>query len=405
VNPVRIILVHEFVSIVRRRSFLFLVVGLPLLAALVVGFLNISAPTEEDIVSLAMPEAPSAPQGYVDQAGVLEEIPAPLAGSYVAFASLEEARQAEGRGDISGFYVIPPDILETGELTFYSRDFNPLAAEGRATAFRFVLLTNVAGDPELASLLWEPVRLSEISLEAQQERESNESVSYWLPYAMIMLLFMSLTFASGWLLSSVSNEKDTRMIEIMLSSVSPVQMLAGKTLGLGIAGLVQLVVWLITAVLILDLGERGLRIPEGYQLGAGTVVWGVVLFFLGYLLYAALIAGLGALAPSLKDASQATFLVYLPMLIPLWFINAIVNQPNGPLSVILSIVPFSAPVAMIARVAQVSVPAWQMALSLILLIAAAYVAIQGAARLFRAQTLLSGQPLSWQRLRQALQAQ
>jgi ABC-2 type transport system permease protein len=93
------------------------------------------------------------------------------------------------------------------------------------------------------------------------------------------------------------------------------------------------------------------------------------------------------------------------MLIPLWFINAIVNQPNGPLSVILSIVPFSAPVAMIARVAQVSVPAWQMALSLILLIAAAYVAIQGAARLFRAQTLLSGQPLSWQRLRQALQAQ
>ena len=155
-------------------------------------------------------------------------------------------------------------------------------------------------------------------------------------------------------------------------------MLAGKTLGW--ASPAWFSWWLVDHRRVdIDLGERGLVIQRGTSSGPETVVWGWSSSS-GLLLYAALIAGLGAwLQP--EGCQQATFLVYLPMLIPLWFINAIVNQPNGPLSVILSIVPFSAPVAMIARVAQVSVPAWQMALSLILLIAAAY-GDPGAARLF-----------------------
>ncbi|NPV08809.1 MAG: ABC transporter permease [Anaerolineae bacterium] len=398
------ILRHEFITVVRRRSFMVLVVGLPLLAGLVVTFLNLTAPSQEDIVRLALPEAPSAPQGYVDLAGIVKAIPDPLAGSYVAFPSLEEARRAEAAGRISGFFVVPQDFITSGQVAFYSRDFNPLAAEGRAAPFRFVLLSNLTDDLALTSLLWEPVRLQEVALEAKQDEGSSDVVSYWLPYGMIMLLFMSLTFSSGWLLQSVANEKDTRMMEVMLSSVSPVQMLAGKTLGLGAAGLLQLVIWLATASLLLTLGGRGLSIPEGFELGLDTLAWGLVLFILGYLVYASLIAGLGALAPSLKDASQATFLVYLPMILPLWFINSIVNQPNGALAVVLSLVPFTAPVAMIARLVRVSPPAWQLALAVVLLLATAYLAVQGVARLFQAQTLLSGQSLSLAGVRRALRA-
>ena len=393
---------HEFLTLVRRRSFLILVVGLPLLAAILVLILNVRAPSPEDLLTLAMPEAPSAPQGYVDQSGIVQQIPPALAGAFRSFGTVADARLAAERGEISGFFVVPPDYLESGRVSFYSSDFNPLNAEGQATAFRYVLVSNLASDEALSAALWQPMALEEIATEARDTGPTTDAVAYWLPYGLLMLLFMSLSFSSGWLLQSISNEKDTRMLEVILSSVSPVQMLAGKTLGLGAAGLLQLVVWLLTIFLALTFGGRGLTIPEGFSLGLDTLLWAVVFFALGYLVYASLIAGLGALAPSLRDASQATFLVYLPLLIPLWLINNIINQPNGPVAVVLSLVPFTAPVTMAARMARVSPPAWQILLSVGLLLATAYAAISAAARLFRAQTLLSGQALNLASLLSAL---
>ncbi len=393
---------HEFVTLVRRPSFLILVLGLPLAAMALVAILNISAPKEEDIVALLLPTAPGQAQGYVDEAGVVLSIPEALAESFRPYATLEDARRAAHAGEISEFYVVPADYLESGKVLSYARDFNPLRAEGQATAFRYVLLANLAGSEELSALLWEPFRLQEVSVAGEETAATTEAVSYWLPYGLLMLLFMSLSFASGWLLQSLSNEKDTRMLEVILSSVAPVEMLAGKTIGLGAAGLLQLAVWLTTVGLSLTVGGRGLNIPADFTLSPVTLLWALLFFVLGYLVYASLVAGLGALAPSLRDASQATIVIYAPLFIPLWFINSIVNQPNGIPAVIMSLVPFTAPVTMVARLVRVTPPAWQMALSVVLLLGTAYGAIRVAARLFRAQTLLSGQSVSVAALRAAL---
>lgn len=393
---------HEFITLVRRRSFLIMVFGLPVAAMIIVAALNLSAPKEEDIAALLMPSTPDQVQGYVDEAGVISQVPEVLASAFRAYATVDEARRAVAAGEITDFYVVPGDYLETGTVISYSRDFNPLGAQGQVTAFRYVLTANVAGSEELASFLWEPFRLEEVSVEGEETEATTEAVSYWLPYAILMLLFMSLSFATGWLLQSLSNEKDTRMLEVMLSSVAPTEMLAGKTIGLGAAGVVQLAAWLGTAGIALTIGGRGLGLPEGFSLGVDKLIVGLLYFALGYLLYAALIGGLGALAPSLRDASQATMLIYLPLFFPLWFINSIVNQPNGLPAVIMSLVPFTAPVTMVARVVRVTPPLWQLALSVVLLLATAYAAVRLAARMFRAQTLLSGQPLSVAALRNAL---
>ncbi|MHB0875568.1 MAG: ABC transporter permease [Anaerolineae bacterium] len=394
---------HELLTVIRRRSFILLSVGLPLLAGIIVLFLNLaSGPTTEALTELTQPKAPTAPQGYVDHAGLIADIPEPLQASFVRFSSEAEARQAASRGEVEGFLVVPADFIEKGEILFYSRDFNPLGADQRVSAFRYLVVANTVGDPQLASLLWQPANVTELTLEARQETDTSGMATFWLPYAILMILFLSLSMASGWLLQSVTNEKDTRMLEIMLSSVSPAQILMGKTVGLGIAGLAQVVLWLVSAALLMALGGRGLSIPEGFSITAGTVIWAIVFFVLGYAVYAALIGGLGALAPSLRDASSATLLVYLPLMVPLWFLSSIVNQPNGLLAVALSLFPLTSPVVMVARLVRVAPPAWQMGLSTVLLLLTAYGVTRLVARLFRAQTLLSGQSLSFAHLRDAL---
>ena len=307
-------------------------------------------------------------------------------------------------GEIDGFLVVPATLLQQGEVIYYSRDFSPLSVDKRVAAFQYVVLANVAGSESLGSLLWQPARIREVALETNQEADTSRMATFWLPYAVLMILFLSLSMASGWLLQSVTTEKDSRVLEILLSTVSPGELLVGKTLGLGVTGLIQVALWMVTAVGLVRLGGHGLSIPAGFDISAGTVVYGVLFYLLGYALYAAMIAGLGALAPSLRDAGQVTFVVYMPMMIPLFFLNTIANQPNGGLAVSLSLVPFTAPVVMLARMVRVAPPVWQVALSALLLAVTAYGVMRLAGRLFRAQTLLSGQALSWGGLVGALRA-
>jgi ABC-2 type transport system permease protein len=404
-NRFAIIARHEFLTIVRRSAFVLLSLGVPLVAGIVVLILNLTAPTStEALAQLAQPKAPTAPQGYVDHAALITTIPSALQSSFVRFDSEAQAGQAAARGEVDGYLVVPADFVQNGEITYFSRDYSPLSSDARVEAFQYVVYANLVGSPQLALMLWQPANITELALEGQAVADTGTMGSFWLSYAMVMILLLSLSMASGWLLQSVTNEKDTRMLEVMLSSVSPTQMLLGKVIGLGLAGLAQVVLWMVSAAVLLALGGRGLSVPQGFSVTPVTVLWAIVFFTLGYAVYAALIGGLGALAPSLRDASSATFLVYAPLIVPLWFLTSIVNQPNGALTVVLSLFPLTAPTVMMARLVRAAPPLWQMLLATVLLLVAVYVVTRGVARLFRAQTLLSGQPLSFARLREALAA-
>jgi ABC-2 type transport system permease protein len=128
----------------------------------------------------------------------------------------------------------------------------------------------------------------------------------------------------------------------------------------------------------------------------------VVFFVLGYAMYASLMAAVGALVPNLREASQATFVVILPMIIPLLLISVLVEQPNGPLAVGMSLFPLTAPVTMMARLAIVEVPLWQLLAAVLLQAATAALIVRSVANLFRAQTLLSGKPFTIRLLFSAL---
>ena len=206
------------------------------------------------------------------------------------------------------------------------------------------------------------------------------------------------------MLQSLTQEKGSRVMEILLLSLQPRQLLAGKLLGLGLLVIVQYGIWVLIGALVLTLtGQDATRFLAGIQLSVREVLLIVPYALGGFGLYAALMAGIGALAPDMEGSRAWTFMITLPMMLPMYLWMAIVNSPQGALALILSLFPYSAPIAMMMRMTATTVPAWQVGVSLGLLSLAVVATIGLMARLFHAKTLLSGEALSLDRFRSALQ--
>lgn len=401
------VLKQEVYVTVTRRSFLFLAFGLPLLSGLIllgVSALNRNAPGAVSSIVSEQGSAATQVDGYVDTAGLIQTIPASIpSGSLKAYTDEAAAQAALGQNEIDGYYVIPPDYLSNGELTYVREEFNPLTAFGRAGQMEWVLQVNLlGGDEQLAGMVENPLSLQVEVLNPEQQRDEDNPLTFFVPYAVTMLFYMVILMSASFLLSSVTKEKENRVLEILMSSITPRQMLVGKIIGLGIAGLIQTGIWMGTAFLLLRLGGRTLQVPAEFQLPASLLFWGLIFFLLGYALYASLMAAVGALVPNLREASQATFVVILPMLVPLFFVSLLIDQPNGLLAMGLSFFPLTAPVTMMTRMAATTVPLWQPLLAIVLVALTVVVVVRAVAGMFRAQILLSGQPFNLKLLFNAL---
>ncbi|HLU10887.1 MAG TPA: ABC transporter permease, partial [Oceanobacillus sp.] len=210
---------------------------------------------------------------------------------------------------------------------------------------------------------------------------------------------MSLFVTNGYLMQSVIEEKETRLIEILISTVRPVQLLVGKIMAMGSLGLLQMLVWIGGIFLALRLiGGAQTNIALGFlaalvnvQIPVGIVPMLVIYFVLAYALFAALYAIVGAMSNSMREGPQYAIVFTLPAMIPLYFISQFATSPDAPLPTILSLIPITAPMAMTQRMLVSSVPTEQILLSLALLALTVLAVMWLAGRLFRVQTLLAGQ--------------
>jgi ABC-2 type transport system permease protein len=236
------------------------------------------------------------------------------------------------------------------------------------------------------------------ALATSVEREVGIGWAYWVPYATMMILYITIIMASSLLRSSMGNEKKNRVLEILMASLNPRQMLTGKIVALGIVGLLQTAVWAGSGYALLNLTGRTLNLPAGAQVPLVVVFWMLVFFLLGYAVYASLLAGLGALTgPNVPGSSTAEFIVIWPLIIPMFFIPFLIEMPNGMLATVLSLFPLTAPIAMVTRMAAGSVPWWQPPLAAALMVGTAALVLRAVAGLFRAQILLSGQSFTVKR--------
>jgi ABC-2 type transport system permease protein len=398
-NKTFLVLKNEILTTLRRPSFLLSLFGIPLIAGLIfagVARLNQDTSTQAVIIQAFTAPQSTLGEGYVDQSGIIQSIPPSVpAGSLIAYSDEASAQQAITNGEISAYYVLPADYLETGKIIYLRPDFNPLSSSDRSDLFEWVVQVNLlGGDMNLATLINGPKQLEQVSLDTEPQRDINNPLTFLLPYAVTILFYVIILGAASLLLSSVTKEKENRVLEILMVSITPQQMLNGKIIGLGILGLFQTVIWVGTGRVILAASGETFSLPAVFQLPTSFMVWALIFFILGYTLYASLMAGLGALVPNMREASQATILVVFPLIIPMFLINLLIEAPHGLPSVIMSIFPLTAPVAMMARLAAGGVPFWQPVLAALLLAFTAMLVLRAVAGMFRAQALLSGQQFS-----------
>lgn len=404
-----LVLRQEVIYTVTRRSFLLTAFGIPLFSALLfaaVSLINRSAPGA--VAGIMNPGRPGAavPEGFVDQSGLIEIIPENITEDDLRrYPDLESAELALIHGEISAFYVVPADYMERGQIQFTSGEINPMDAFNRGSQIDKVIQLNLlAGDSHLAAMITNPFALQMMVLNPSTRLNEDTPLAFFIPYVVMLMYYMLILMSAGFLVSSINKERESRVLEIMLVTITPRELLSGKFIGLGLIGLLVNVLWVGTAYALLVLSGTTFQLPADFQLAPHILVWGVVYFLLGYAVYASLLGAVGALVPNLRETSQATMVVILPMIIPLMFVSVLVQQPNGILAVGLSLFPLTSPVTMMLRLSVTIVPAWQLVISVILLLLTAVLILRVVARMFRAQTMLSGQPMSLKTIYQLILA-
>ena len=411
------ILRYEFVTMVTKPLFVLVCVGVPLLlfvqmalsAAALGDQLTISSARVELAGGAGTQARPAPlPEGYLDPGGLIKAVPGDIAvGQLVTYPDEATARRALAAGEIAAFTIVPRDYLETGELICVRNDYNPLAPDQAPTLVEHVLLANLLhGDAALAARVQVPMQLEASTwtpaAEPASGREAAEAhddglLSMLVPSLVMLPIYGAVVMASGLVLRSVSEEKKNRVMEVLLLSASPRQMLSGKIVAMGVAGLVQALVWTVMGYIGFTWGGRRPQLPAGIVLGPSLLAWAIVFFLLGYAVYACLFAAAGALVPDYRQSPQASLLLLVPAFIGFEVSVITANSPHGPLATAVSLFPLTAPFSMMSRLVKGGVPPWQPPLAILLTAITVVLSVRTVARMFRAQNLLSGQPFSVKR--------
>ena len=394
-----LVLKNEFISTIKRRSFIITLILLPLVGMLSLLVINIIQKTTGQTAgsilgNLVAPSAIPSLEGYVDESGLVKTIPPGYEYRLKSFDSEASVETALANKEITAYYIISRDYLATGEVIYVRPDFNPFGATQTNSLNALMAYALTDGNLDLAYRMQDPLNVRQISVSNVEQRDVNNPLTFIIPYVVTFLFYIVILTSSSLMLSSITNEKQNRVMEILMTSVTPSEMLTGKIIALGLAGLIQTLVWLGSGMLMLNLSGQVFSLTAAFQLPVSLLLWGVLFFVFGYAVYASLMAGVGALVPNLREAGQATTVIIMPMIVPLVFINQLIQQPNSMLVVILSIFPLTSPATMMARLANIPVPLWQILMSLGLLILTAVFLIRAIAGLFRTQNLLSGSPFS-----------
>jgi ABC-2 type transport system permease protein len=399
---------HEIGSILGTRSFWVMtflfpvfILGLSLLPQIAAR----QAFQGEGQGILAQLQAEPGLVGYVDLAGVIRNLPPDVPPAALQpFADEAAATAALAAGRLSQYFLIPADYLQTGRLILIGERITPLADLRGVSLLERVIDANLLGSAELAALVANPLgNVDERSLEPQAASPPPQSDmgGFAVPFAVMFLLFLIITISGGYMLQSVTKEKQNRTAELLLTTLRPVDFMSGKLIGLGFVALLQMGVWAAASLILF----RGSWASVGHAAGLVSptfLAWTAAYLLLGYIVYASALGALGALVPGMREGSQLTIVLLLPLLLPLIVSSTFVEAPNGALATALSLFPLTAPTSMVTRMSAAPVPAWQPVVGLALLAATAYLFVMLAARFFRAENLVSDASLSWQRIRTAL---
>ncbi len=207
---------------------------------------------------------------------------------------------------------------------------------------------------------------------------------------LLYVLFVSLFSYGAIVMRAVLEEKQSRVLEILLCFASPDELMAGKVLGIGALALTQVAAWILIGGIIVVLSSNTRIALAAMHLGPAALIYFVVFDLLGYLLYSAMFCAIGAAFNSADEAQQWTVLLVVPLIATGMLLSTVLSRPDSPLSVVASIVPFTSPALMYARVILGHPPLWQIVLAIFAMFASIVIAIRICAGIYRVGILMYG---------------
>jgi ABC-2 type transport system permease protein len=311
------------------------------------------------------------------------------------FPDLKTADDSLRAGSISQLLVIPANFRESGQLRRYARSSNLFSSAENRPLSRW-LVANLLGH-RVDSLTIERVArpLAGMDLYVLNKRgeyeikdDRREMFDFFLPFSFGMLLGLCIVIGGQYLLQGVSEEKESRILESLLCTVTSEELLAGKLIGLGGGGLTLVAFWSAAGAFFAGPAAAIAKISPPPALLLAMIAY----LLLGYLFYGSLMTGIGAITNSMREAQQFAFMFTFANWVPFIMLTAIIGKPDGGLAVGLSMFPPTAPVTMMMRLSSPSaaVPLWQVGVSMALLAGTAFLALIASARIFRVGLLMYG---------------
>ncbi|NLB26147.1 MAG: ABC transporter permease [Bacteroidales bacterium] len=438
-NKTLLILKQEYLKRVTRKSFIILTLLVPLLFAgmfALIIWLSVKEDKQERLIAV-----------YDASALFLGTLDDPEGLTKFHFIPATEFDKVKSNLKENGFYAllfIPDNIFSTGTAQLISEKQVPIELNEQIEnklsniieSEKRNKIISETGIPDLEKRLAATrtrVKLSTLKVtESGDTTKSSSEIAFIASYAIGFLIYFFVFMYGSMVMRSVMEEKKSRIIEVIISSVKPIQLMAGKIIGTALVGLTQVAIWVIigSVALVMVPGllisgntiEIGQSIMENQQqfnsqlpqiadqaglatilemignLNLGLIIFSFIFYFLaGYLLYSSLLGAIGAAVDNDEDSQQLVFPITIPLILSIILLFPIARNPEGPIAFWGSMIPFTSPVAMLARIPY-EIPVWELLLSMTLLIITTIGAIWIAAKIYKTGLLLYGKKITLKEL-------
>jgi len=385
---------HEYQRHVLNRRFVLGLLSVPILIIAMLGLI---------FLVIAM-DTNTKPIGYVDHSGLLANpVPPPPVVKpdrpieMRPFSDEAAARSALDAGQIQAYYVLPKDYRIRGSLNVVHLE--ALKSSSSLQFYDFLAANLLAGkDPATARRLVTSAKVTVQSADGSRQISGDDWFSILFPMIAGIAFIIAMFTAGGYLMQAVVEEKENRTMEVIITSVSPNQFMAGKILADIAIGLTQILAWAVFIAVMVLISRSSLTFLNGIQISARTVMLMAVLLFPAFVMVAALMATIGATVAEAREGQQMVGLISLPLWIPYMMTGLIIGSPNSPVVIALSLFPLTSPLTMLVRDSMTIIPVWQVVASAGVMILSAIGSVWLAGRAFRLGMLRYGKRLAWREL-------
>ena len=387
------IIQYEYARHVFRKRFLFSLLSLPFMVLLMVG----------TALTIGYLETNSAPVGYIDPSNFLRDpLPTEENGGifdpvveFLPYQALTEAQSDLEADIIQAIYILPEDFPQSQDVELiYLEEPGSSISNQFLNFVRHNLMASDNLNLQVEQRLADGSQVTFSTLDGSREFREDEWYVIFMPFIAGIMFFFVVMTSGGYLMQAVVEEKENRTMEIVITSVTPVQLMTGKIIGNIGVGLTQLIVWFIFGWIGLKVAGQFVPVLQDFSLPPNYISTVLLITLPAFVMIAAFMAAIGATMTEMREAQQIQGMFSLSMTVPFYLSNSLMLHPNSTLAYVMSYFPLTSPLTILIRQSVTEIPAWQMALHVVVLVVFAIFAIWFSGKAFRLGMLQYGKKIT-----------